>query len=202
MAAKVVRRSTRCKSTRVNPTDLFAFAFSVAVAGASVPALLAPSVAYAKADKQLLTAFAGDEVVTTAELDKQRGGFFLPNGATVSFGLEVQQFVNNTLQNDLQVLQVQNHFNVTQNGATTQLAQLPAGGFNTVTTTADGLTKITTKVTDGAIESLVQNAGSNKSIQTVTTLHISTQGFQNALHHVTQTADIINTIHINNWVHH
>src|SRR5690348_17382410 len=88
MAAKAVRRSTGRKPASSKAKDIAALVFSVALAGAAAPALLAPSVAYAKADKPLLTAFAGDEVVSATELDKQRGGFVLPTGGLVNFRSE------------------------------------------------------------------------------------------------------------------
>lgn len=184
MTAEAVQRSAGRKSTAPKAKDIAAVALSVALAVAAVPALLAPSVAYAKADKQLLTAFAGDEVVTASELDRQRGGFVLPTGGLVNFGLEIQDMVNGTI--------VQ----------TFNAANLPAGGINVTSTANGGLTKFDTTITNGVISSVVQNGANNQAIQTVTTLNISTQGFQTALHTVTQTAQILNTIRTNVWMHH
>lgn len=184
MAAKAVHRSNRCKSASSMAKNIAAVALSVVLAGALAPALLAPAVAYAKADKQLLTAFAGDEVVTATELDKQRGGFVLPTGGLVNFGLEIQDMVNGTI--------VQT-FNTTN---------LPAGGVNVTSTANGGLTKFDTTITKGVISTVVQNGANNQAIQTITTLNISTQGFQTALHTVTQTTQILNTIRTNVWMHH
>lgn len=184
MAAKAVRRSTGRKPASSKAKDIAALVFSVALAGAAAPALLAPSVAYAKADKPLLMAFAGDEVVSATELDKQRGGFVLPTGGLVNFGLEIQDMVNGTI--------VQ----------TFNAANLPAGGVNVTSTANGGLTKFDTTIANGVIATVVQNGANNQALQTVTTLNISTQGFQTALHTVTQTAQILNTIRTNVWMHH
>lgn len=186
MAAKLVRRSCRRKSPSLKAKDIAAVVFSVALTGVAVPALLAPSAAFAgvKPDTHLLTAFAGDEVVSATELDKQRGGFVLPTGGLVNFGLEIQDMVNGT------IVQTFNAVN------------MPAGGVNVASTANGGLTKFDTMITNGVISTTVQNAANNQAIQTITTLNISTQGFQTALHQVTQTAQILNTIQMNSWVHH
>jgi hypothetical protein len=205
MALRAARRSTRCKSGRCKfwraiGSDVVSLALISTLA--MVPVILVPSAAFAKVDRQLLAAFAGDPVVSTSELDKQRGGFFLPNGGLVNFGLEIQQFVDNTLQNALTVNQVANHFTVTTGGTTTDLTQLPANGFTATTVTNNGATKLVTTILNGAIHTLAQNTANSQTIQTVTTLNIATQGFQSALHNVTTTAQILNTIQMNSWIHH
>ncbi|MGH7015298.1 MAG: hypothetical protein ACREEL_14310 [Stellaceae bacterium] len=191
---------------------MIAIVGSVALAVVTAPMIFVPATAFAKMDPQLLAALAGAPPLTASQLNKQRGGFYLPNGALVNFGLEVQQIVNHTVMNDLTVdMETRNHFTVTQTqttptgGTTTttsELTSLPNNGFTANTITNNGQTKLTTTVTNGAIQTLVQNTVNNQAIQTVTTLNVSTQGFQSAVHNVATTAQIFNTIQMNSWMHH
>jgi hypothetical protein len=202
MTARAVDCPPRKKSWPSMGLDAAVIALSCTLA--VVPVVLAPSTAYARVDRQLLAAFAGAPVLSANELDHQRGGFYLPNGALVNFGLEVQQFVDHTLTNDVKVDfdSVRHTFNVNQlTGDSTQLTSIP-GGFEATTDFNNHTTHLSTTVVNGAIQNVIQNTANNQNLQTVTTLNISTQGFQNALHHITITSQILNTIHTNSWIHH
>lgn len=199
-------RRSYLRSKRTGRMEVSAVVLGAVLVGVGAPMVIAPSTAFAKETREMLVAFADEPVLSTAELDKQRGGFFLPNGAMVNFGVEVQQFIDNTLQNALSVSGIQNNFTVTQttpSGTTTEnISQLPANGFSVTTTGNGGQTKLVTNITNGAIQTLVQNSASDHSIQTVTTINVATQGFQKALQNVTTNFQIMNTIHMNNWTHH
>lgn len=202
MSNSVPRRSSR-NPKRIRKCDIVAGVLSVAVAA---PAVFAPSVAFAKVDRELLAAFAGNPVVSAAELDKQRGGFLLSNGAMVNIGMEVQQFVNNTLQNDVKMTEsIINHLTVSQttpSGTTTQvLSQLPAGGLTFQTMSGGGATNEAVTVTNNAIQTITQNSQNNLALKTVTTLNISTQGLANVLHQASTNFQIINSIRMNGWHH-
>lgn len=199
-------RRSYLRSKRTGRMEVSAVVLGAVLVGVGAPIVIAPSIAFAKESREMLVAFADEPVLSATELDKQRGGFFLPNGAMVNFGVEVQQFIDNTLQNALSVSGIQNNFTVTQttpSGTTTEnISQLPANGFSVTTTGNGGQTKLVTNITNGAIQTLVQNAASDHSIQTVTTINVATQGFQKALQNVTTNFQIMNTIHMNNWTHH
>lgn len=199
-------RHSQLRSKLAGRREVSAIVLGAVLVGAGAPVVIAPSTAFAKETREMLVAFADEPVLSTAELDKQRGGFFLPNGAMVNFGVEVQQFIDNTLQNALSVSGIQNNFTVTQttpSGTTTEnISQLPSNGFSITTTGNGGQTKLVTNITNGTIQTLVQNGASNHSIQTVTTINVATQGFQQAVQHVTTNFQIMNTIHMNNWTHH
>lgn len=204
MSNSVSLSSTR-DAKRIGRGDVVACVLSVAIAA---PAVFAPSVAFAKVDRELLAAFAGNPVVSAAELDKQRGGFLLSNGAMVNIGMEVQQFVNNTLQNDVTMTEsIINHLTVSQttpSGTTTQvLSQLPPGGltFQTSTSSTGGATNQAVTVTNNAIQTITQNSQSNQALKTITTLNISTQGLANVLHQASTNFQIINSIRMNGWHH-
>lgn len=181
-----------------------AVALGVGLAVAA-PMVLAPSVAQAKMDGPIVVAFTGDHIMTASELNELRGGFYLPTGGFLNFGLEIQHFVNHVMDNDTVINQVENHWTETQTtptGTTTG----PLTSFPTITTTTTnpkgGSTTVTTSLTSNAITTLVQNTANNVPIQTVTTVNVSTQGFQNALHNVGTAAQILNTIQLNSWMHH
>ena len=199
-------RHSQLRSKLAGRREVSAIVLGAVLVGAGAPVVIAPSTAFAKETREMLVAFADEPVLSTAELDKQRGGFFLPNGAMVNFGVEVQQFIDNTLQNALSVSGIQNNFTVTQttpSGTTTEnISQLPSNGFSITTTGNGGQTKLVTNITNGTIQTLVQNGASNHSIQTVTTINVATQGFQRAVQQVTTNFQIMNTIHMNNWTHH
>lgn len=199
-------RNTQYRCKCASRKGVSVIALGAMVVGTVAPMALAPSSAFARESRELLTAFAGEHVLTTAELDKQRGGFFLPNGAMVNFGVEVQQFIDNTLQSALSVSGIQNNFTVTQTqgGTTTtsNVSQLPANGFSVTTNANDGDTKLVTNIVNGSVQTLVQNGASNHSIQTVTTINVSTQGFQKALQNATTNFQILNTIRMNGLLHH
>ncbi|MGH6976418.1 MAG: hypothetical protein ACREED_05260 [Stellaceae bacterium] len=198
-------RRSQLRSKRTGRMEVSAVVLGAVLVGAGAPIMTVPSTAFAKETREMLVAFADEHVLSAAELDKQRGGFFLPNGAMVNFGVEVQQFIDNTLQNALSVSGIQNNFTVTQttpSGTTTEnISQLPSNGFSVTTVGNNGETKLVTNITNGAIQNLVQNGASNHSIQTVTTINVSTQGFQKALQTVTTNFQIMNTIRMNNWTH-
>ncbi len=180
---------------------------AVGIVAVAAPLVLAPSIAFAKMDRQMLAAFAGAPVVSAAELDKQRGGFMLPNGALVNFGMEIQEFVNNTLKNDVKVdFSVQNHFTVTQTQGTTTTtttySQLPNGGLSFQTPSNGGLTQQTVNIANNTIQTLVQNSANNQALKTVTTVNVSTQGLAQTLQQLSTNAQIMNTIHMNSWMHH
>ena len=199
-------RHSQLRSKLAGRREVSAIVLGAVLVGVGAPMVIAPSTAFAKETREMLVAFADEPVLSTAELDKQRGGFFLPNGAMVNFGVEVQQFIDNTLQNALSVSGIQNNFTVTQttpSGTTTEnISQLPSNGFSITTTGNGGQTKLVTNITNGTIQTLVQNGASNHSIQTVTTINVATQGFQQAVQQVTTNFQIMNTIHMNNWTHH
>ena len=199
-------RHSQLRSKLAGRREVSAIVLGAVLVGTGAPMVIAPSAAFAKETREMLVAFADEPVLSTAELDKQRGGFFLPNGAMVNFGVEVQQFIDNTLQNALSVSGIQNNFTVTQttpSGTTTEnISQLPSNGFSITTTGNGGQTKLVTNITNGTIQTLVQNGASNHSIQTVTTINVATQGFQQAVQKVTTNFQIMNTIHMNNWTHH
>lgn len=199
-------RNNPLSSMRARRSGVSAVVLGAVLAGVVAPIAVAPSTAFAKEARETLVAFAGEHVLTTAELDKQRGGFFLPNGAMVNFGVEVQQFIDNTLQSALSVSGIQNNFTVTQTqgGTTTtsNVSQLPANGFSVTTNANDGDTKLVTNIVNGSVQTLVQNGASNHSIQTVTTINVSTQGFQKALQNATTNFQILNTIRMNGLLHH
>src|SRR5690348_1912385 len=199
-------RHSQLRSKLAGRREVSAIVLGAVLVGVGAPMVIAPSTAFAKETREMLVAFADEPVLSTAELDKQRGGFFLPNGAMVNFGVEVQQFIDNTLQNALSVSGIQNNFTVTQttpSGTTTEnISQLPSNGFSITTTGNGGQTKLVTNITNGTIQTLVQNGASNHSIQTVTTINVATQGFQQAVQKVTTNFQIMNTIHMNNWTHH
>ena len=199
-------RHSQLRSKLAGRREVSAIVLGAVLVGTGAPVVIAPSAAFAKETREMLVAFADEPVLSTAELDKQRGGFFLPNGAMVNFGVEVQQFIDNTLQNALSVSGIQNNFTVTQttpSGTTTEnISQLPSNGFSITTTGNGGQTKLVTNITNGTIQTLVQNGASNHSIQTVTTINVATQGFQRAVQQVTTNFQIMNTIHMNNWTHH
>ena len=188
---------------RIRKEDIVAGVLSVVVAA---PAVFAPSVAFAKVDRELVAAFAGNPVVSAAELDKQRGGFMLSNGAMVNFGMEIQQFVNNTLQNDVNMaFGVKNTFTVTQTTpsgtTTTTYNQLPANGLTFQTSAGGGATNEAVTVTNNAIQTITQNTQNNQALKTVTTVNISTQGFANVLHQASTNMQIINSIRTGGWRH-
>jgi hypothetical protein len=83
-----------------------------------------------------LTAFNSDPALTRDELDQLRGGFFLPNGNMINFGISVQQYVNNQLANSVS-LKVNNNFTLTQTSpsGTTSFFTTPQGGMNSVSFT-------------------------------------------------------------------
>lgn len=190
--------------TRTRETVASVFALGAAIA---VPLILTPSIAFANVDQQFSSAFAGAPVVSAAELARQRGGFMLPSGLMVNFGMEVQQFVNNTLTNDVKAdFSAQNHFTVTQtHGDTTTMqtyTQLPPGGLSFPTTSNGGLTQQTVNIVNNTIQSLVQNSANGQSLKTVTTVNIATQGLANLLHQAGTNSQVMNAIHMSSWMHH
>jgi len=195
-------RDTQISRKRAFRMGVSVVALGAIAVGAAAPVVLAPLPAYAHEARELLAAFAGDKVLTATELDKERGGFYMPNGALVNFGMEIKHMVDGLVTNDIQVNQVQNHFTMTTNGGPpVEVTQLPANGFNVTTVANGGETKLVTNVNNGGIQTLVQNSANNQSVQTVTTVNVSTQGFQNAVQHVTTNFQIMNTIHMNTWNH-
>jgi hypothetical protein len=195
-----LQRSSKSARSRVGVS-----AIALSVALGVTPMVLAPSVAQAQTTKPLVVAFAGEHTLTASELAKLRGGWYLPTGGFVNFGMEIQHFVNNVVDHDVVVNQVDNHWtetDTTPTGTTTG----PLTKWPTVTTTTTdphgGSTTVTTSLTSSAITTLVQNTANNLPIQTITTVNVSTQGFQNALHGVASTAQILNTIQMNSWMHH
>jgi hypothetical protein len=91
----------------------------------------APSFATPVGGPTEVLAFDSGPALTRAELDRLRGGFFLPNGNMINFGISVSQYVNNQLANSIS-LKVDNNFTLTTTGpsGTTSVFSTPQGGFN------------------------------------------------------------------------
>lgn len=166
-----------------------------------------------RAGATTLTAFDHDPVVAAAELANLRGGFMMPNGVTIRFGFEIQQLANNVVQNDVAVGPVvlangvlQQHLNITQTTPggtqTTQLSQLPNGGFSFPVVLNSGLTNLNVTIRNGSVQTIIQNAANNQALQSVTTVNLSTQGFAHLLHSTMSTAQILNVVRNSTWTAH
>ncbi len=176
-----------------------AFVVAVCLTAGANPTLAATS---------SIEAFFNDaSALSAADLESQRGGFRLANGARINFGVEIQQLVNNTLQNEVQISShAQNHFTVTQNQngqtTTTNLSQLPNNGIVAQTQANNGLTNLAVTVSNGSLQSLVQNAANNTSVQVATTVNIDTQGLSGILHAGMTGVQLSQLLQANQFIHH
>lgn len=185
----------------------------MAVAPICVALLCVPAVAQARTaiGAEVLTAFSQDPVVSKAELDRQRGGFYLPNGVMISLGVEIQQFVNNQRYNDV-TYSVNNNFSVTQTtaqGTTTYTQTLLGGTINTVSTSAGtttvqvsptgsaGLTTLAASFGNGSIQSVIQNSANGIALKSITTVNLTTQGLANSLKNNMMLGNILGAIQSN-----
>lgn len=177
--------------------------------GAACAALLVGPASRASASA--LTEFDHDPVVSADELAQLRGGFVMPNGLLVRFGFEIQQIANDVVQNAVSVGPVtlangvvQQNFTVTQTTPggtqTMQLTQIPSGGFKFPTALNNGLTNLSVTINNQSVQSVIQNQANNQALRTVTTVNLSTQGLLSALQSTMRTAQILNSIHNNNWI--
>lgn len=161
---------------------------------------------YARASGRV-TAFDSDPVLGKDELSKLRGGFNLANGAVINFGMQIQQFVNDSTKpvNTVDIALVQNNFTVTQTTGgkttTTNLATLPQT-FSPSGPINNGATQLAVTVSSQAVQSVIQNAANNQALTSVTTLNVQTQGLVNLVHQATSNAQLVQLMQMNSWTHH
>jgi hypothetical protein len=186
----------RC--SRFRQASSMAIAVCVAISGV-------PAVAYANAiGPGLLTEFNQDRVLSKGELDRQRGGFFLPNGAMVSLGVEIQQYVNNQLENQV-TYTVKNTFSVTQTtpqGTTIYTQPVTLASVVVPSLASTGTTTLTGQVLNGAVQSVIQNTANNTAIKSVTTVTLNTQGLASLFRNNMMAGNILSAIQLNATMFH
>jgi hypothetical protein len=185
----------------------------LAAFGAGLVIMLATAPVPAHAET--LTAFNRDRVLTPAELDRLRGGFLLPNGGFIQFGFQTQQYVNGNLVNKAQLTPltllangaVTNSFTVSHttydsSGKPTTVTQ-PVGpnGFNFPVTVNNGQTTLSIASTGGgSVQSVIQNSANSQTVQSVTSIDVTTQGVLPSVQTLYTTAQVANAIQANLWL--
>ncbi|MGH7074255.1 MAG: hypothetical protein ACREFD_08660 [Stellaceae bacterium] len=160
-------------------------------------AMLTPTTgARASSNPRELLALSGEPALTSAQLAKLRGGFYV-NGALFQIGFDVQQFVNNSLVNQVNY-NVQSGTLTTNNVATNGIS----GPITVTTTSNDGTTQLSVTVSNGAVQTVVQNTANNRALQTITTLNVATQGEAQNIRNFIIGRNLANIIQSNAWMHH
>lgn len=164
------------------------------------------------AHAESLTAFNEDRVLTPAELDQLRGGFFMADGAFIRFGFQTQQYLNGMLLNDVKVNPITlaqgvvkpsltvTHTTYMNGNPTTVTEPLSPNGFNFPVTANNGQTTLSIATTNGSVQSVIQNATNNQTLQSVTSIDVTTQGVLPSVQNLYATAQVANAIQANVWL--
>lgn len=143
------------------------------------------------AGKPMLVALAGVPEVPSSELRTMRGGFELPGGISVNFGLESSTLLRNQQDAAASVIQsftvngtatgssISGQVTQTTNGVTTN-SSLGAGNgpISQLATANDGATSVLTTLGAGGLSTLINNAASNQIIQHTQVLNLDVSGLE------------------------